>query len=139
MADFCTGVQLLDLKWNADLKSAASPDAESSAIFPVGALEADFKSAFHRDAKRLWAFDPCKNPPWQVRLMFQDEARFGRMVKIRRCWSPTPVRPMGNNGYEREFTYVYGAVSPLEGDSTGHHHRAFPARVASFPDGFCFG
>ena len=50
-----------------------------------------------------------------VRLMFQDEARFGRMARIRRCWSPAPLRPVVCNGYEREFTYVYGGVSPLEG------------------------
>ena len=50
-----------------------------------------------------------------VRLMFQDEARFGRMVRIRRCWAPAPERPVVDNGYEREFTYVYGAVSPMEG------------------------
>lgn len=47
--------------------------------------------------------------------MFQDEARFGRMARIRRCWAPAPLRPMVCNGYERQFTYVYGAVSPLEG------------------------
>ena len=47
--------------------------------------------------------------------MFQDEARFGRMVRIRRCWAPAPLRPIVNNGYEREFVYVYGAVSPIEG------------------------
>ena len=52
----------------------------------------------------------------RVRLMFQDEARFGRMVRIRRCWSPAPQRPVVNNGYEREFQYVYGAVSPVEGE-----------------------
>ena len=46
----------------------------------------------------------------------QDEARFGRMVKIRRCWAPVPIRPMVDNGCEREFTYVYGAVSPVEGE-----------------------
>jgi hypothetical protein len=51
-----------------------------------------------------------------VRLMFQDEARFGRMVRIRRCWAPMPCRPAVNNGYEREFVYVYGAVSPIEGE-----------------------
>ena len=51
----------------------------------------------------------------RVRLMFQDEARFGRMVRIRRCWAPAPERPVVDNGYEREFTYVYGAVSPVEG------------------------
>ena len=52
----------------------------------------------------------------RVRLMFQDEARFGRMVRIRRCWAPTPERPVVANGYEREFVYVYGAVSPVEGE-----------------------
>ena len=52
----------------------------------------------------------------RVRLMFQDESRFGRMARIRRCWSPAPQRPVVANGYEREFTYVYGAVSPLEGE-----------------------
>ncbi|MCF8169456.1 MAG: IS630 family transposase [Rhodoferax sp.] len=51
-----------------------------------------------------------------VRLMFQDEARFGRMVRIRRCWAPMPLRPTVCNGYEREFVYVYGAVSPIEGE-----------------------
>lgn len=51
-----------------------------------------------------------------IRLMFQDEARFGRMARIRRCWAPTPLRPTVRNGYEREFTYVYGAVSPREGE-----------------------
>jgi len=51
-----------------------------------------------------------------VRLMFQDEARFGRMVRIRRCWAPAPQRPVVDNGYEREFQYVYGAGSPLEGE-----------------------
>ena len=48
--------------------------------------------------------------------MFQDEARFGRMVRIKRCWAPIPHRPVVNNGYERQFTYVYGAVSPREGE-----------------------
>ena len=51
-----------------------------------------------------------------VLLMFQDEARFGRMVRIRRCWSPQPARPVVANGYERQFVYVYGAVSPIEGE-----------------------
>ena len=52
-----------------------------------------------------------------IRLMFQDEARFGRMARIRRCWAPAPLRPMVRNGYERQFTYVYGAVSPLQGQA----------------------
>lgn len=48
--------------------------------------------------------------------MFQDEARFGRMAKPKRCWAPKDCRPVMLNGYEREFVYVYGAVSPREGD-----------------------
>jgi hypothetical protein len=51
-----------------------------------------------------------------ARLMFQDEARFGRMVRPKRCWAPAPLRPVVSNGYEREFVYAYGAVSPLEGE-----------------------
>jgi hypothetical protein len=51
-----------------------------------------------------------------VRLMFQDEARFRRMVRIRRCWAPEPDSPVVDKGYERQFVYVYGAVSPVEED-----------------------
>ena len=49
----------------------------------------------------------------RVRLAFQDEARFGQMVRIRRCWAQKPERPVVCNGYERQFLYIYGAVSPL--------------------------
>jgi hypothetical protein len=51
-----------------------------------------------------------------VRVLFQDEARFGRMVRPTRCWAPAPLRPVIRNGYAREFVYVYGAVSPLQGE-----------------------
>jgi len=47
--------------------------------------------------------------------MFQDEARFGRMVRLRRCWSPAPLRPVVSNAYQRQYTYVYGAVGPKAG------------------------
>ena len=29
-----------------------------------------------------------------MKILFQDEARLGRMVRIRRCWAPTPMRPV---------------------------------------------
>ena len=81
----------------------------------------------------------------RVRLMFQDEARFGRMVRIRRCWSPAPQRPVVDNGYEREFQYVYGAVSPLEGEldwmicpamNTGHMGTFLAQVSAAHPKDF---
>ncbi len=29
-----------------------------------------------------------------IKLMFQDEARFGRISDVRRCWAPKPLRPL---------------------------------------------
>jgi transposase len=50
-----------------------------------------------------------------LRLMFQDEARFGRMSDPRSCWAPAPHRPIVNLALIREFRYEYAAVSPWDG------------------------
>ena len=50
-----------------------------------------------------------------VRLMFQDEARFGRMSDPRSCWAPAPYRPVVNLALIREFRYEYATVSPWDG------------------------
>jgi transposase len=50
-----------------------------------------------------------------VRLMFQDEARFGRMSDPRACWAPAPHRPTVGLALIREFRYEYAAVSPWDG------------------------
>ena len=50
-----------------------------------------------------------------VRLMFQDEARFGRMSDPRSCWAPAPHRPVVDLALIREFRYEYAAVSPWDG------------------------
>src|SRR5687768_1969135 len=50
-----------------------------------------------------------------VRVMFQDEARFGRISGTRRCWCPKPERPMVKAMVTQEYTYAYAAVSPLDG------------------------
>jgi len=50
-----------------------------------------------------------------VRLMFQDEARFGRMSAPRSCWAPAPLRPVVKRAFVREFRYEYAAVSPWDG------------------------
>ena len=51
----------------------------------------------------------------QVRLMFQDEARFGRINDPRRCWAPKGFRPEVGMQIVREYTYAFGAVSPQDG------------------------
>lgn len=49
--------------------------------------------------------------------MFQDEARFGRITDPKRCWAPKGVRPIVSSQIVREYTYLYGAVSPQDGRS----------------------
>lgn len=48
--------------------------------------------------------------------MFQDEAGFGRINKPKRCWCRQDIRPTVPCHHIREYRYVYGAVSPLDGE-----------------------
>lgn len=50
-----------------------------------------------------------------LRIMFQDEARFGRLSDPRRCWAPAPVRPLVSVALVREYIYAYAAVTPEDG------------------------
>ena len=45
-----------------------------------------------------------------IRLMFQDEARFGRIADTRRCCCTRPVRPMTQAMVTQAYTYAYAAV-----------------------------
>jgi len=49
------------------------------------------------------------------RLMFQDEAGFGRINKPKRCWCRKGIRPVVPCHRIREYLYAYGAVSPSDG------------------------
>lgn len=50
------------------------------------------------------------------RLMFQDEAGFGRINKPKRCWCGEGIRPVVPCHHIREYVYAYGAVSPVDGE-----------------------
>ena len=50
-----------------------------------------------------------------IRLLFQDEARFGRLSDHRRCWAPWPSRPTVGQQVIREYVYALAAVSPSDG------------------------
>lgn len=52
-----------------------------------------------------------------VRLMFQDEAGFGRINKPKYCWCFPGHRPSVPCHHIREYRYAYGAVEPLTGES----------------------
>jgi transposase len=47
--------------------------------------------------------------------MFQDEARFGRINDVRRCWAPKPLRPVCQTMLTHEYTYAYAAVDVQSG------------------------
>jgi hypothetical protein len=51
----------------------------------------------------------------RVRLMFQDEGRFGLLGAPRRCWAPCGVRPVVGARLERKYIYAFSAVSPHDG------------------------
>ena len=53
----------------------------------------------------------------KVRLMFQDEAGFGRINKPKYCWCEKGTRPSVPCHHIREYRYAYGAVDPVSGDS----------------------
>lgn len=50
-----------------------------------------------------------------LRIMFADEARFGRINRPRPCWAPAGIRPAVAAQLIREYIYLYGAVAPKDG------------------------
>ncbi len=50
-----------------------------------------------------------------IKLMFQDEARFGRISDVRRCWAPKPIRPLCQAMLTHEYMYASGAVDVCTG------------------------
>ncbi len=53
-----------------------------------------------------------------MRILFQDEGRFGRISDARSCWAPLLLRPAVGSQLVREFIYAYVAVCPADGRMT---------------------
>jgi len=52
-----------------------------------------------------------------IRLYFQDEARFGRINTVQKCWCMKGIIPTVTQQLVREYTYVFNAVCPETGNS----------------------
>jgi hypothetical protein len=50
-------------------------------------------------------------------VFFEDEARFGRINNISRCWVPQGKRAVVKEQIIREHTYAFSAVCPFAGES----------------------
>jgi hypothetical protein len=81
-----------------------------------------------------------------VRLLFQDEAHFGRLSDHRRRWAPGPSRPTVGQQVIREYIYALAAVSPSDGRLSSlvlpwvdaETMSIFLAQTAlNFPDQYC--
>jgi transposase len=51
-------------------------------------------------------------------LFFEDEARFGRMNKVQRCWTLRGLKVSVKHQLVREFIYTFSALCPQTGDLT---------------------
>lgn len=51
----------------------------------------------------------------RMRVLFQDEGRFGRISDRKRCWGPLPRRPEVCQQVVREFVFTLAAVCPSDG------------------------
>src|SRR5246127_5121734 len=71
------------------------------------------KKRFRQVVKKARRIAAARGRP--LRVMFADEARFGRMNRPRPCWAPASGRPAVASQRIREFIYLYGAVSPMDG------------------------
>jgi len=67
----------------------------------LGAAENDFKSELNE---------------FPIRLYFQDEARFGRINTVQKCWCQKGIIPKVTQQLIREYTYAFSAVCPEKGN-----------------------
>ncbi len=52
-----------------------------------------------------------------LKLLFQDEGRFGRSGPPDQCWTPPGLRAQVRAQFIREYTHVFSAVCPRDGQS----------------------
>ena len=73
----------------------------------------DFKKRFRSEVTKARLLASAQGRP--LRIMFADEARFGRMNRPRPCWAPKGVRPEVACQLIREFTYRMERYVPKTG------------------------
>lgn len=81
-----------------------------------------------------------------LRILFQDEGRFGRISDYRRCWAPLPTRPIAKSQIIREYVYALAAICPIDGKMSSLVMPYVDAKIMSvflkhtanlFPTNYC--
>lgn len=57
-------------------------------------------------------------PDKKVEVWFQDEARIGQQGTLTSVWAPKGSRPTALKQTEYEWVYIFGAVNPVNGQSS---------------------
>lgn len=79
-------------------------------------IQDDFKNKFHERVEQVAkTFAPTDGRP--IKVLFEDEARFGRINDIKRCWAPIGIRPIVPYQIVRQFDYVFSTVCPKTGET----------------------
>lgn len=75
-------------------------------------MQANFKTGFSDLIASTTAEVPAGK---RLRLLFEDEASFGRISELRRCWAPPGVRPTVHAQQVRDHPQALAAVCPQDG------------------------
>jgi hypothetical protein len=78
--------------------------------------DAAAQESYKRDFPMLLRRLIADAPPYLLPcVLFEDEARFGRISTLRTCWAPPGIRPRVGYQQVREYRDAVLAVSPWEG------------------------
>jgi transposase len=79
-------------------------------------IQEQFKKDFVQSVQEVEkTFDQQDNRP--LKLLAEDEARFGRISTAKKCWAPKGIRPIVPSQLVRQFLYVFSVVCPLTGSN----------------------
>jgi len=79
-------------------------------------VQEEFKKNFPQSVQEVAkTFNQEENKP--LVILFEDEARFGRISIPRKCWAPKGTRPIVPSQLVRQFLYVFSVVCPMTGSN----------------------
>lgn len=79
----------------------------------------ELQAAFRRDLPQRLSAIAAAHPDKQLRVFYQDEARFGQQGTTTNVWATTGSRPTAIRQTEYQYLWVVGAVCPDTGQAEG--------------------
>ncbi len=91
--------------------------AGQGGILVVGQIKHDLEAALGHPMSLSSVYTLLHRHDWRKLAPDKrpDEARFGRINDVRRCWAPKPMRPLCQAMLTHEYTYAYASCEPATG------------------------